>query len=142
MRVLVECALEEQVAARVARTMALQRMVIELLLAVSVDEPEHVALGSLSEQLDLDVALSKQTAGAQVERHKLGVARDAGVLMRKDRCLPAALLHVRVGEVTAVGDENVHDARRKAAALAMRLADCRARVLADRNDEARVRTRR
>src|ERR1700687_5736799 len=104
MRVLVECALEEQVAARVARTMALQRVVIELLLAVSVDEPEHVALGSLSEQLDLDVALGSQTAATQVERHKLGVAGDPRVLMRKDRCLTAALLHVRIREVAAVGD--------------------------------------
>src|SRR5471032_995364 len=99
MRLIVQRALVEQIAARVRRVMALQRLKRELLIAFAEDEAEHVAFGALTREIDLDVGARKLAADGEIQSDELGVAAEFGSLMGEYDSIARRVLRVHVRQV-------------------------------------------
>src|SRR5215472_9194163 len=123
MRAIVERALEEKIAARVRRAMALQRVEIELLIVLAEDEAEHVALRALTDELDLDIAARHARAHCEIQRDELRVSSDARVLMREDDGVAWTVLHMDVRQSALIAHEKIDHAGNRRAPFHMLIDD-------------------
>ena len=139
--VVLDRALEQQVAARARRVVVLERAEVEHLLAVAEVHRELVALGALAAEPRLAAQPGVVAAERDRRRAHGRVAADVGALEAEVPRPRAVLLHREVPQVRVVVDEQLGDRVDEVIGVgrAEAVEHRRLRVLAERDERVRER---